>query len=69
MLAPSEARLNDLQRAQDKTFDLAWVFTVIAGALNLLVIYDALAGPVVRDDEEYPPRPAPKPVKVKAGAA
>ena len=57
MLAPSEAKLNDLQRPQDKTFDLAWVFTVIAGALNLLVMYDAFAGPVVRDDEEFPPAP------------
>ena len=60
MLAPSETKLNDLQRPRDTTFELAWVFTVIAGALNLLVIYDALAGPVVKDDEDYPARPAPK---------
>jgi hypothetical protein len=68
MRAPTEAQLNDLQRGRDTSFDLGWVFTVIAGALNLLVIYDAFAGPVVRSDEEYPPRPAPKAPK-KGGAA
>jgi hypothetical protein len=36
------------------------VYTVIAGVLNILVIYDALAGPVVRDDVLAPgPTPAP----------
>ena len=60
MLAPSETKLNDLQRPRTTTFDLAWVFTVIAGALNLLVVYDALAGPVVRDHEEYPPATPPR---------
>jgi hypothetical protein len=37
--------LNELQTDGDKTWDLGWVFTVIAGVLNVLVIYDALAGP------------------------
>jgi len=37
--------LNELQNEGDKTWDLGWVFTVIAGALNIMVIYDALAGP------------------------
>ena len=68
MAAPSEAKLNDLQRPQNTTFELAWVFTVIAGALNLLVIYDALAGPVVRDDEDFPP-PTPPRRPGGAGAA
>ncbi len=40
-----ENELNDYLRAQDKTPDLAWVYTVIAGVLNILVIYDAIAGP------------------------
>lgn len=43
--APSEAELNDLQRDSDKRWDLGWVYTVIAGVLNILVIYDAFAGP------------------------
>jgi hypothetical protein len=43
--APAEKTLNELQTRGDKTWDLGWVFTVIAGALNVMVIYDALAGP------------------------
>ncbi len=39
--------LEELQRDGDKTWDLGWVYTVIAGVLNILVIYDALAGPAV----------------------
>jgi hypothetical protein len=34
-----------LMRNGDKTWDLAWVYTVIAGVLNVMVIYDAFAGP------------------------
>jgi hypothetical protein len=44
---PSENVLNELQAEGDKTWDLAWVYTVIAGALNVLVIYDAVAGPAL----------------------
>jgi hypothetical protein len=47
--APNEEELNDLQRNGSKRWDLGWVYTVIAGVLNLLVIYDALAGPMFRD--------------------
>jgi hypothetical protein len=37
--------LIELQNEGDKTWDLGWVYTVIAGVLNVLVIYDAFAGP------------------------
>lgn len=43
--APFEEELNEILPNRDKTPDLAWVYTVIAGMLNILVIYDALAGP------------------------
>jgi TM2 domain-containing membrane protein YozV len=46
--------LNELQNEGDKSWDLGWVFTVIAGALNIMVIYDAFAGPAyvaVKDGE------------------
>jgi hypothetical protein len=46
-MAPSEQELNDLQRDGDKHWDLGWVYTVIAGVLNVLVIYDAFAGPAL----------------------
>jgi hypothetical protein len=42
---PAETELNRLQTNGDKTWDLGWVYTVIAGVLNIMVIYDALAGP------------------------
>ena len=42
---PEEKVLNELQTNGDKTWDLGWVYTVIAGVLNIMVIYDALTGP------------------------
>lgn len=44
---PSEAALNAVHTSGDKLLELGWVFTVIAGVLNVLVIYDALAGPAL----------------------
>ena len=32
-------------------WDLGWVYTVIAGVLNILVIYDAFAGPAFAEGE------------------
>jgi hypothetical protein len=55
---PDEQELNDLQRDGNKRWDLGWVFTVIAGVLNLLVIYDAFAGPVVLAEDEEKKKPA-----------
>ena len=49
MRAPAVERVNELQRDGDKTWDLGWVYTVIAGVLNVLVVYDALAGPAFRE--------------------
>ena len=46
--------MNQLQRDGDKTWDLGWVYTVIAGVLNVLVIYDALAGPAFRETKGSP---------------
>jgi hypothetical protein len=54
--APSSEEINNLQRNNNKTWDLGWVYTVIAGVLNLLVIYDAIAGPAFREV----PNPAPE---------
>ena len=63
---PTEDQLNDLQRNSSKRWDLGWVYTVIAGVLNLLVIYDAFAGPMFRDppkwlEEEKAEAAAPEP--------
>jgi hypothetical protein len=56
MREPDERTLNAVQTMNDKVMDLGWVYTVIAGVLNVLVIYDALAGPAV-----LPAPPAPTP--------
>jgi hypothetical protein len=37
--------VNEFLVNSDKTPDLGWIYTVIAGMLNVLVIYDAYAGP------------------------
>ena len=49
---PSTASINAVNTAGDKRLELAWVFTVIAGVLNILVIYDAVAGPAVPPSAE-----------------
>lgn len=51
-----EAELNELQLdpAMGRLWDIAWVYTVIAGVLNILVIYDAWAGPVRPRRESVP---------------
>src|SRR3954454_8600993 len=50
---PDEQRdLHPPQQAGDKPWDLGWVCTVSAGVLNVLVIYDAVAGPAFGTAEE-----------------
>ena len=39
--------LHDLHRVLNRYFELAWMFTTIAGMLNVLAIYDAWAGPMM----------------------
>lgn len=55
----------DLDRAHfalGSRFELGVVFTMIAGLLNILAIYDALEGPAYEGEEEEPPKgPAPEP--------
>jgi hypothetical protein len=53
---PSASCINAVHNAGDKRLELGWVYTVIAGVLNIMVIYDAVAGPAFlasrRKDEE-----------------
>jgi hypothetical protein len=42
---PPDEEMNTKLRNSDKMPDLGWMYTLIAGALNILVIYDAFAGP------------------------
>ena len=55
---PSEEALNAVHTAKDKReMELGWVYTVIAGVLNIMVIYDAVAGPAFLFGGAPPPRP------------
>jgi hypothetical protein len=51
---PDENVLNPFLTDSDKSPDLGWVYTVVAGMLNILVIYDAAMGPA------YAATPRPK---------
>ncbi|HVS39823.1 MAG TPA: DUF6677 family protein [Gemmataceae bacterium] len=55
---PTDEALNAVYTYGDKTMDLGWVYTVIAGVLNILVIYDALAGPAFLPRKTDPARKA-----------
>jgi hypothetical protein len=57
---PDEWSMNELLRDSDKKIELGWMYTVIAGVLNILVIYDALAGPAFAAGAAKGPA-APKP--------
>ncbi len=50
--------LDDLHERLHRYFDLGTAYTMIAGLLNVLAIYDACCGPVIseyRKDEEDEP--------------
>jgi TM2 domain-containing membrane protein YozV len=53
----SEGELNRMQVDGGKRWDLGWVYTVIAGVLNILIIYDAFAGPTFLAESHPNPRP------------
>jgi len=55
---PSEEALNAVIASGDKHMELGWVYTVIAGVLNIMVIYDACAGPAFLLTQEPSPQRA-----------
>ena len=44
--------LDELHRDRGKLMDMALIYTMIAGLLNFLVIFDAFAGPAAWDEEQ-----------------
>lgn len=53
---------DELSQRHERTaamFEMGTLFTMIAGLLNVLAIYDAFAGPVVAQPETKPERPPP----------
>ncbi len=63
-----EAVLSEWHRKLGNAFELGTLYTVVAGLLNVLAIYDAYAGPFmsVSDREDRPP-PDKKKKKAKPG--
>lgn len=57
--------LNTLHKSLNRYFELGTVYTLIAGLLNILAIYDAYGGPVV--SEEKKDREDAQPAKQTAG--
>jgi TM2 domain-containing membrane protein YozV len=55
---PDQQSLNDVYRRLGARYDMAVVFTLIAGLLNLFAIWDCVEGPAYGFGDEQP-RPAP----------
>lgn len=52
---PPLAELNALHAKYGKLVEVGWVYTVIAGLLNILAIFDAYEGPAHADEESAEP--------------
>lgn len=67
-VSPSPERADDLSEwhlRYHSYFELGTLYTMIAGLLNVLAIYDAYAGPVLVVSEEETERPPPRDRKKK----
>lgn len=60
---PSDDVLQELNGRLGKFYELALVFTWIAGLLNVLAIWDALEGPAYGYGDEPATKPEPEPAK------
>ncbi len=49
--APSQNAINALHPKFGKLVEVGWVYTVVAGLLNILAIYDAYEGPAYGEEE------------------
>lgn len=49
---PNEQQLDELHRQYGKRVEIAVVYTMVAGLLNMLAVYDALAGPAMYHEEQ-----------------
>jgi hypothetical protein len=70
---PSLNELNSVHPRLGRLVEIGWVYTVIAGLLNILAIYDALEGPALGDEpaEDAKTEPAvssvvaPRPAEIR----
>jgi hypothetical protein len=56
---PGTNAINALHPKLGKLVEVGWVYTVVAGLLNILAIYDAREGPAHVDEEAEAGEPAP----------
>ncbi len=66
---PDPVLIQDLHGRLGKYYDLAIAFTLIAGFLNVLAIWDAIEGPAYGFGDEQPPAPNPAPERTDAPVA
>lgn len=59
LAAPTTQEINALHAHAGKLVEVGWVYTVVAGLLNVLAIYDALEGPALSDEEAPAPLTEP----------
>jgi hypothetical protein len=59
MAPPTLSDLDDLQRRLHRFFELGSIYTMIAGLLNVLVIYDAWGGPAYYEEHARQRKPEP----------
>jgi hypothetical protein len=68
--APRMQAVYALHTQLGKLVEVGWVYTVVAGLLNILAIFDAVAGPALADEGEaaaaQPARVAAAPVEGRA---
>jgi hypothetical protein len=73
---PSLNDLNSVHPRLGRIVEIGWIYTVIAGLLNILAIYDALDGPAHHEEAAEAPSPeavagiaavvAPRPAEVRS---
>ena len=68
MAEPSQNVINGLHARLGKLVEVGTVYTMVAGLLNVLAIYDAYDGPAYADDESSEPGPAAEPPRGRAGS-
>ena len=58
---PTQAELNGLYQPLGKFVEMGYLYTTIAGLLNILAIFDAYEGPAIRPEAEPADQPAETP--------
>jgi hypothetical protein len=51
---PAAAEVNALHPKLGKLVEVGWIYTVVAGLLNILAIFDAFEGPALSDESAAP---------------